>query len=231
MHITSFIPQLHSGKWLNEVLKWTSFIKPGSSPILSDTVQLSLCYLWNMSQQLRHYSATQFADTVVSVPFFLGSASVGSGAGVDWCRQSKTGFCFWLLLVSQSKLENLFLFSTLYNVLRAEGPTKVKSMLDSACCGPLPILTNDKKTVCSTESQNWQEFPFTLDSWMTKTVGRSHSGDSEKPGADGTTLAHAQNSEIYSLIMVCNGCVHFLQKFRPSGFSKDDLLTTQKGPN
>lgn len=33
---------------------------------------------------------------------------------------------------------------------------------------------------------------------------------------------------MYSLIMVCNSCVYFLQKFRASGFSKDDLCANRE---
>lgn len=41
--------------------------------------------------------------------------------------------------------------------------------------------------------------------------------------------AYGQDSEIYLLIMVCNSCVHFLQKFRPTGLPKDDLLANTEG--
>lgn len=41
--------------------------------------------------------------------------------------------------------------------------------------------------------------------------------------------AYGQDSEIYLLIMVCNSCVHFLQKFRPTGLPKDDLLANMEG--
>lgn len=37
-------------------------------------------------------------------------------------------------------------------------------------------------------------------------------------------VVYVQDSEIYSLIMVGNCCVHFLQKFRPIGLPKDDLF-------
>lgn len=32
-------------------------------------------------------------------------------------------------------------------------------------------------------------------------------------------------TKMYLLIMVCDSCVHFLQKFGPTGLSKDNLYT------
>lgn len=48
----------------------------------------------------------------------------------------------------------------------------------------------------------------------------------KKPIYNETNLAYVKNSEIYLLVMVCNSCVYFLKKFRPIGFSKDDLFTS-----
>ena len=42
-------------------------------------------------------------------------------------------------------------------------------------------------------------------------------------------VVYVQDSGIYLLIMVCNSCVHFLQKFRPIGLPKDDLFANMEG--
>lgn len=34
--------------------------------------------------------------------------------------------------------------------------------------------------------------------------------------------------KVRRLIMVCNSCVHFLQKFRPTGLPKDDLFVNME---
>lgn len=42
-------------------------------------------------------------------------------------------------------------------------------------------------------------------------------------------VVYVQDAGIYLLIMVCNSCVHFLQKFRATGLPKDDLFANMEG--
>lgn len=51
----------------------------------------------------------------------------------------------------------------------------------------------------------------------------------ENLGNTEMVVVYVQDSEIYLLIMVCNSCIYFLQKFRPTGLAKDDLFVNMEG--